>query len=44
MVSVSKNSENSMMVLNAMKGDGAANAQVVEKYGIDIIDYGIGKK
>eukprot|EP00557_Chaetoceros_sp_GSL56_P013304 CAMPEP_0176477508 /NCGR_PEP_ID=MMETSP0200_2-20121128/661_1 /TAXON_ID=947934 /ORGANISM="Chaetoceros sp., Strain GSL56" /LENGTH=1340 /DNA_ID=CAMNT_0017873325 /DNA_START=343 /DNA_END=4365 /DNA_ORIENTATION=+ len=35
------NSDDSMMVLNAMKGDGAANSQCIEKYGIDVIGSGI---
>lgn len=37
----SGNSNDSMMVLNAMKGDGAANSQCVETYGIDIIGSGV---
>jgi pentatricopeptide repeat protein len=37
----SGNSDDSMMVLNAMKGDGAANSQCVETYGIDIIGSGV---
>ena len=32
--------EDSMMVLNAMKGDGAANEQFSERYGVDIISSG----
>ncbi len=41
-MSTSGHSEDSMMVLNAMKGDGVANSQVIEKYGIDIMSGGIG--
>jgi pentatricopeptide repeat protein len=39
-ISASGNCEDSMIALNAMKGDGAANEQLVEKYGIDIIKAG----
>lgn len=40
-LSASGNSDDSMIVLNAMKGDGAANSQCVETYGIDVIGSGI---
>jgi len=41
-LSSSGNSEDSMTILNAMKGDGAANSKSVEMYGIDIIGSGVG--
>lgn len=40
-ISTSGNCEDSMIALNAMKGDGAANGQFIEKYGINIIESGI---
>ncbi len=40
-ISLSGNCEDSMVILNAMKGDGAANEQLKEKYDIDIIQSGI---
>jgi pentatricopeptide repeat protein len=36
----SGNCEDSMLALNSMKGDGAANEQLIEKYGIDVIEAG----
>lgn len=39
-LSSSGNCEDSMLALNSMKGDGAANEQLIEKYGIDVIEAG----
>ena len=40
-ISQSRNCEDSMIALNALKGDGAANEQLKDKYGIDVIQSGI---
>ena len=39
-LSASGNCEDSMKVLNSMKGDGAANEEIMTKYGIDILSLG----